>query len=272
MRGVCLLLVAFRMHPAWRLVVAANRDELHSRATAPAGRWADHPDVLGGRDLEGGGTWLGVTRQGRLAALTNVREPGSMQRGPRSRGGLVRDFLLGTASPGEFLDALGPQGRDYPGFNLLVADGAELWHWSNRGPGPRRLESGLVGVSNAGLDTPWPKVVRGKTRLGELLAEGQLDPPLSPAAEEEVMALLGDRSTPPDDALPDTGVGLERERLLAPAFILSPAYGTRSSTLLLVGHDGAVHLVERSFDPQGEATGTVRAVAGPARGGSPGCE
>lgn len=269
MRGVCLLLVAFRMHPAWRLVVAANRDELHSRATAPAGWWADHPDVLGGRDLEGGGTWLGITRQGRFAALTNVREPGSMRRGPHSRGGLVRDFLLGTASPGESLDALGPQGRDYPGFNLLVADEAELWHWSNRGPGPRRLESGLYGVSNAGLDTPWPKVVRGKTRLGELLAEGRLDPP---AALEAVMGLLGDRFLPPDDALPDTGVGLERERLLAPAFILSPVYGTRSSTLLLVGHDGAILLVERSFNERGEPSGTVRVTTDPAREGSPGCE
>lgn len=258
---MCLLLVAHRVRPAWRLVVAANRDELHSRATAPAGWWADHPDVLGGRDLEGGGTWLGITRQGRFSALTNVREPGSMRRGPRSRGGLVRDFLLGTVSPDEFVDALGPRGRDYPGFNLLVADEAELWHWSNRGPGPRRIDSELVGVSNAGLDTPWPKVVRAKARLGELLAKGQLDPPVTAAAEERVMALLGDRSVPPDDALPDTGVGLERERLLAPAFILSPLYGTRSSTLLLVGHDGAIHLVERTFIERGEESGTVRVTA-----------
>ena len=263
MLGMCLLVLAHRVHPAWRLVVAANRDELHARATAPAGWWDDHPDVLGGRDLEAGGTWLGVTRDGRFAALTNVREPGSMYRGPRSRGGLVRDFLAGAASPASFLADLVPQGGGFPGFNLVVGDAGELWHWSNRGPAPRRLEPGVSGLSNAGLDTPWPKVVRARAALGELLGGGHLDPPVSGAAEELVLSILADRRAAPDEALPDTGVGLERERLLAPAFIVSPVYGTRSSTLLLIGCDGSIRLVERSFDPAGSASGTVRSALDP---------
>lgn len=258
MLGMCLLILAHRVHPAWRLVVAANRDELHARVTAPAGWWDDHPEVLGGRDLEAGGTWLGVTRGGRFAALTNVREPGSMHRGPRSRGGLVRDFLAGAASPGAFLADLVPWGGDFPGFNLVVGDAGELWHWSNRGPAPRRLSPGVHGLSNAGLDTPWPKVVRARAALGELLGGGRLDPPVTGAAEELALSILADRHAAPDEALPDTGVGLELERLLAPAFIVSPVYGTRSSTLLLIGCDGSIHFVERSFDPGGSASGTVR--------------
>lgn len=263
MLGMCLLVLAHRVHPAWRLVVAANRDELHARATAPAGWWDDHPEVLGGRDLEAGGTWLGVTRDGRFAALTNVREPGSMRRGPRSRGELVRDFLTGAATPASFLADLVPRGGDFPGFNLVVGDTEELWHWSNRGPAPCRLAPGLFGLSNAGLDTPWPKVVRARAALGELIGAGQLDSPVTGAEEERALAVLADRAVAPDAALPDTGVGLERERLLAPAFIVSPAYGTRSSTLLCLGIDGGIHLVERSFDPAGNASGTVRVALDP---------
>jgi len=246
---MCLILVAWQAHPEYPLVVAANRDEFYGRPSAAAGRWAEDPRVLGGRDLEAGGTWLGVREDGRFAAVTNVREPG-MAKGSRSRGLLARDFLLEDAPPGAWAAAV--DGAACSGFNLLLADPRELWYLSNRDGAARRLEAGVYGLSNHRLDTPWPKLVGAKARFQAALG-GLPDP-------EPCFAILADRETVPDQSLPDTGVALAWERLLSAIFVRSEAYGTRACTLLTRGRDGALRLEERSFGPGGAplASRTIR--------------
>lgn len=245
---MCLIVLAWRRHPRWRLVVAANRDEFHARPTQAAARWTEG-GVVAGRDLVAGGTWLGVTPGGRFAALTNVREPGVPRRPDApSRGELVRGFLLGDASPTAYVDAL--DGGAYAGFNLLVSDGEALVWTSNRG-GRRALDPGVYGVSNGLLDTPWPKVSTGKRALSAALDAAEPE-------DEALFALLADRSAPPDAALPDTGVGLDLERRLAPRFLLGEAYGTRCSTVVWLDAQGGCRFTERSFDPAGAVTGTQR--------------
>lgn len=226
---MCTLLFASELHPRYPLVVAANRDEFYGRPTAPAGWWPEAPQVFAGRDLQAGGTWFGVTRGGRWAALTNVRDPSDRSPRARSRGELVAGFLLGAAPAGEYL--AGVAGPQYAGFNLVVGDEAGVWYMSNQSGHPRRLGPGLYGLSNAGLDTPWPKVVRGKGGLAGLLAGEAIE-------VGAIMRLLADRTIAPDAALPDTGVGLELERALSPLCIAMPGYGTRVSTAMLVGADG----------------------------------
>lgn len=250
---MCLILLAHELHPRYRLVLAANRDEFHARPTERARFWPDDPRVLAGRDLLRGGTWMGVTRSGRWAAVTNVREwpPRGTSEGP-SRGHLVSDFLTGGAGPEEYARALEARGSEYQGFNLLVGDGAALWYLSNRDPGgARTLPPGLYGVSNHLLDTPWPKVERGKRALASLLEE-------EPLTAERLLDPLLDRVRAADEELPDTGVGAERERALSAAFIVSPGYGTRASTALLMERAGEVTFVERGFLEGGEAGEEVR--------------
>lgn len=246
---MCLLILAFEAAPGARLVVAANRDEFHARPTAPAAFWPERPDVLAGRDLEAGGTWLGVTRSGRFAALTNIRDPRSHRPGRATRGALVSAFLTGTASAREHVEAVLADADRYNGFNLLVHDGSELWYVESRTPSVRRLAPGLYGLSNHLLDTPWPKV----TRVKEAVA-ARLDGEPSPDA---LLPPLADRTRAADAQLPDTGVGLEAERLLSSPFIVSPSYGTRSSTALVETGRGLL-FVERSFGSDGRETGTHR--------------
>jgi uncharacterized protein with NRDE domain len=237
---MCLILVAWQAHPQYPLVVAANRDEFYARPTAAAGRWAEDPRVLGGRDLEAGGTWLGVREDGRFAAVTNVREPGAAK-GVRSRGLLPRDFLLGEQPPAPWAQAL--DGDHHSGFNLLLADPRELWYRSNRGGAARRLAPGVYGLSNHLLDTPWPKLAGAKARFAAALA--------ALPGPEPCFAILADREIVPDQDLPDTGVALEWERLLSAVFVRSPTYGTRASTVLTRARDGAIRLEERRFGPDG---------------------
>jgi uncharacterized protein with NRDE domain len=238
---MCLILFALHTHSAYPIVVAANRDEHLDRPALPAGGWPDAPGVLAGRDARGGGTWMGVARDGRWAAVTNVREPAVPQRPDApSRGALVADFLRGRAAPAAYLAALAPRAAEWNGFNLLVGDAAGAWWLSNRAPGPLRVEPGVHGLSNARLDTPWPKVVRGRADVERILA-GPGD-----ALEESLFRALSRRDPAPDADLPDTGVGLEWERALSPPFIATPGYGTRVQTVLLVGRDGRVRFVERS--------------------------
>ena len=239
---MCLILLGHEAHPRYRLVVAANRDEFYARPTAPAAWWDDAPGVLAGRDLRGGGTWMGVNRDGRWAAVTNYRDPGAERAAAPSRGELVGDFLRGGEPPAGYLARLAPRAGEYNGFNLLVGEpGTVLW-LSNRAPDPRPLEPGVHGVSNHLLDTPWPKVERGKRALGALLHEPRLD-------AEPMLDLLLDSTVAADHELPDTGVGLTLERALSTMFIATPEYGTRSSTALLVDRDGAVLFVERTHHP-----------------------
>jgi uncharacterized protein with NRDE domain len=241
-RGVqmCLILFAHQLRAALPLVLLANRDEFLARAAAPMAPWAEAPEVVGGRDLVAGGSWLGVTASGRWAAVTNVREGERTRPDGPSRGWLVRDFLQGGAAPQSFIERLTPQFPAYAGFNLLLGDGRDVWYVSNRDATALHLPPGLYGLSNGRLDTPWPKVERGKAGLADLLT--------APSVERG-FHLLADCDIFPDHHLPDTGISLEWERTLSAAFIVAPqhAYGTRSSTVLLQSACGETLLAERSF-------------------------
>lgn len=253
---MCLVLLAYEAHPAYRLILAANRDEFYERPTAPAAFWEDAPDVLAGRDLLHGGTWLGVTRAGRVAAVTNFRDPRSKRDGALSRGLLVGDFLRGGQTPGAYLAGLAPRGGDYNGFNLLAGDASGFYYYSNREGVPRELKPGVYGLSNHLLDTPWPKVGRVKEAAAaaiEALA-GMADGRGGALAPETFFDILAERAQAADERLPDTGVGLEVERMLSPLFIVSPAYGTRSSTVVLVGREGRVTFAERTHGAGGGST------------------
>lgn len=237
---MCLVLLAWDKHPRHRLIVAANRDEFYARPTAPADWWADAPHVLAGRDLREGGTWMGVTRDGRFAAVTNVREPQSYRVGAPSRGHLVGNFLLSRAPSLGYAAGLMPIAPRFNGFNLLLFDGATLAWFSNRATGARTLPPGVYGLSNAQLDTPWTKVVLGKDDLRRAI-DGPDD-----ELEARLFTSLARRDPAPEAEMPSTGVGEERERALSSAFIATPDYGTRCSTVLLVSRDGQVSLTERT--------------------------
>lgn len=240
---MCLILLAWRAHPEYPLVVAANRDEFFARRTAAADFWDDAPDVLAGRDLEAGGTWLGVTRNGRFAALTNYRDPERNRSGMPSRGELVSRFLSGSQSAESYLSELDAMADRYNGFNLIFGDLNRLWCFSNCEEGERELKPGVYGLSNHLLDTPWPKVAQGKSALHAALRALPDEAPL--------FDLLRDDRISPDDALPRTGVSLEWERLLSAAFIRAHGYGTRSATVLLRDSGGRVRFSEQSFLPDG---------------------
>ncbi|MBM7062431.1 NRDE family protein [Pseudomonas sp. UL073] len=245
---MCLIAFAWRPDHALPLVLAANRDEFYARPSRPLGEWPDAPGLYAGRDLEAGGSWLGVTRDGRFAALTNIRDPGQ-KLGSRSRGELVAGFLRGSLSPLAYLQQIADQAGHYSGFNLLVGTRTELAYLNAREALPQLLPAGLYGLSNAALDTPWPKLRKVKAALAERL------PAPSP---ETLLALLGDAEPASDSSLPETGVGLATERLLSSLFIASPNYGTRASTALIRHADGHQVLVERSFGPYGAQLGEVR--------------
>jgi uncharacterized protein with NRDE domain len=249
--GMCLVLTALESHPAYSLILAANRDEFYDRPTAAAELWAGTPSVLGGRDLKAGGSWLGIDRRGRLAAVTNYRQGERERPAPRSRGLLVSEFLTGDISAPDHMARVQRDASLYNGFNLLALDGGGLLYFSNREGQIRHLSPGVYGLSNHLLDTPWPKVVSGKTAFGALLNGDASELVL------KLFALLSDSRQATDDLLPATGIGQQWERLLSSAFIASPAYGTRSSTVVLIGRDGSVVFVERSFGPGG-ATGVER--------------
>jgi len=247
---MCLILFAYRVHPDYPLVVAANRDERHARPTAQAGFWEDQPRILAGRDLKCMGTWMGVTRGGRFAAVTNYRDPSDTREGAQSRGTLVRRFLAGNQSPLEYLQEVAIESTDYRGFNLLAGDEEELFYYSNRGAAARRLGPGVYGLSNHLLNTPWPKVRNGRARLEAALAPAP--------AFEPIFTLLADTATAAVGDLPHTGIDPARERRLSAALIVSPDYGTRCSTVLMKRRDCSVRYAERSYSPQGTELDTVR--------------
>lgn len=240
---MCVLLLSIGIHPAFKLILLSNRDEYYLRSSSPAAFWEDHPGVLGGRDLKGGGTWLGITREGRIGALTNYRDPINQKDNAPSRGGLVRRYLCARQGPREFIQDLRPEANAYNGFNLIIGDMDRLYCYSNRDSGIRELTPGVYGISNHLLDTPWPKVVKGKAALTRLLAEGQ-DPD-----RKSLFEILHDRSMPDDALLPATGVGLDWERILSPIFVQSPTYGTRASTLLLIDKEDRVCFIEKTHGP-----------------------
>ena len=242
---MCLIVIAYRAHPDYPVIIAANRDEFYARPTRPMAVWDDDPTIVAGRDLEGGGTWMGISRRGRLAALTNYREPGRQVPSAPSRGHLVSDFLMGGKSLNQYIEDVEPRIGDYNGFNLLLSENGRWLYTSNRAGSPRYLSPGIHGLSNHLLDTPWPKV-RRSCRAVETLLDARRPPDM-----ETLMAVLQDRTIPEDAELPDTGIGIAWERRLGAVFIHSPVYGTRASTVLIAGRDGEVRIRERTFDVNG---------------------
>lgn len=247
---MCLIVFAWRPGNALPLLVAANRDEFYARPSAALAQWPQAPGVYAGRDLEAGGTWLGIGPRGRFAAVTNIRAP-QTARAPRSRGELVAGFLSGEVPLAAYAETITGQAHAYAGFNLLLGDGQHVCYLASH-HAPRLLAEGVYGLSNAGLDTPWPKLVRARRALQASLNDPQ---------PQALFALLADDQPPPDSALPDTGVGLATERLLSTAFINSTNYGTRASTLLYAYASGEREMHERSFGPLGTPLGgvTIRA-------------
>jgi uncharacterized protein with NRDE domain len=246
---MCLIVLAWRAAAEYPLVVAANRDEWRERPAEPARWWPDHPELLAGRDLQAGGTWMGITRGGRFAAVTNFRDPSDKRSTARSRGGLVTEFLLGADSPGRFLARLAERAREYNGFNLILGDSTSLFYYGSREGEARPIEPGVHGLSNHLLDEPWPKVVRGKERMEAALASRDPVPAL--------FDLLSDVDRVPDQELPRTGVGIAWERRLASALILGEEYGTRVSTALVISSSGKVSFEERGRAADGSVTGTA---------------
>jgi uncharacterized protein with NRDE domain len=246
---MCLILFSYGLHPEYPLILTGNRDEFYDRPTQPLGYWTDTPHILAGRDLKGNGTWLGTTLTGKVAAITNFRDPGTLKDDAPSRGGLIKNFLCGTDSPRAYLTQVKKTGHHYNGFNLIAGDENELWYYSNQGGGVVEVAPGMHGLSNHFLDTPWPKVEKGKSTVAPVFSMPVID-------IEAVFDILADSSFPPISQLPDTGVGEAWERLLSPLFIVSDTYGTRSSSIVLIHKTGLVTFVERTYTP--EEKGKIR--------------
>ncbi len=235
---MCIAFLAWQIVPNQPIVLAANRDEFYSRSTQPMHFWEDNPQILAGRDLQAGGTWLGLSRSGRIAFLTNFREPGDLKFEGPSRGEVPLQFLTFDGSIEAFAAHIKNVGPHYNGFNLIFGDSTEMFHFSNRGGAPTSLKPGYHGLSNHLLNTPWPKVQKGRKELAEL------DNPLE---MNQLFNILGHTETARDEDLPNTGVGLDLERMLSPIFIRSEQYGTRSGTALTVGGNGEVFVEERTY-------------------------
>jgi uncharacterized protein with NRDE domain len=246
---MCLLVFAWKVHPQYQLIFAGNRDERHSRAAASAAFWDDAPQVLAGRDLEAGGTWVGVTPARRFAVVTNYREGLDPPKAKRTRGELPARFLEGSASAADYVEELRPRLQDYGGFSFLCGDRDGLFYISNRGDHPGPVTPGIHGLSNHLLDTPWPKVERSRARL-ELLLEQ------SAVSSSALFRLLSDRDEAAPEDLPDTGIGAELERRVSAPFVVSPVYGTRCSTAISLHADGGLRFAERVFTPAGAAAET----------------
>ncbi|GAA0598408.1 NRDE family protein [Virgibacillus siamensis] len=239
---MCLITLQFQHHSKYKLIVAANRDEFYQRPTADAHFWEDNPDILAGRDLTAKGTWLGITKQGRFAALTNFRDPEQTTAGKKSRGEIVKSYLAGKLTPIEYLMKLQDQQHEFVGYNVIVGTPDELYYYSNVQNEIKQIPAGTHGLSNEFLNTPWPKVTRTKSKLQEyVMANDSLD-------QNTLFEIISDTEEAADEQLPGTGVGLQLERKLSPPFINTPEYGTRSSVILLVDYENNVTFTERTYD------------------------
>lgn len=238
---MCLIFIALNVHPKYKLIVAANRDEFYNRKTAVANFWNDQPHVLAGRDLEAMGTWLGMTSGGKIAMLTNYRDPNNINAAAPTRGKLVSDYLIGKDSPGPYVESVARVGKEYNGFNLLAGTIDELWYYSNYQEGFRKLDDGFYGLSNHLLDTPWPKVIRGKEKLKPQLSVAEPDP-------EYFFNVLYDEDVAPDEQLPSTGLSINHERALSSMFIKTNGYGSRCTTVIMVDRSDNVYFSERNFN------------------------
>lgn len=238
---MCLIFFAVDQHPRYRLLVAANRDEFYQRPTRPMDFWAEDANLLAGRDLQAEGTWLGVSRHGRFAFVTNYRDPANIRADAPSRGKLVSDFLQSRQSPEDYIHAVASRGAAYNGYNLVVGAGVDVYYHSNYAGDVQRLERGLYGLSNALLETPWPKLLRGKQTMQQLFSAATISP-------NAIFEALYDGTRAPDSQLPNTGIGLERERALSSMFIKTSGYGTRCSTVLMMDRHDHVEITERTYN------------------------
>jgi len=238
---MCLILFSYKSHPKYKLVVAANRDEFYARDTQPAHFWDNDETVLAGKDLEAGGTWMGVAKTGRLSMLTNFRDPNNIKSNAPSRGQLVLDYLKSSVDGNEYLSGIAKNGNAYNGFNLITGAFDDLHYYGNYQKGVIQIPPGIHGLSNALLNTEWPKTVKGKNKLTEMMQRENLK-------AESLFDILYDDIKAPDRELPSTGVSTEMESMLSPMFIKSPNYGSRCSTVIVVDHDNQVQFLERTYD------------------------
>ncbi|RDW18079.1 hypothetical protein CWR48_10795 [Oceanobacillus arenosus] len=238
---MCLINLNFKDHPTYKLIIAANRDEFYKRPTASAHFWEDEPAILAGRDLVQMGTWLGISRQGRFVALTNFRDPKLDETAKISRGEIVRQYLASNASPTAFLQTLKRDRNNFSGYNLIFGSADELYHYNNILDKENKVTPGIHALSNHTLDTPWPKVVKGKEMLQDYINGN------NKIETDMLFRIVSNAEIADDKELPQTGVGIELERMLSPLFIKTPEYGTRSSTVLLVDHQNHATFMERTY-------------------------
>ena len=243
---MCLIVFAWKAHPDYKLIVAANRDELHARPSQDAHWWPDQPHILAGRDLQAGGTWLAIARSGRFATVTNYREQQQARAGLRSRGEIVTNFISSDADALTFVASI--TGEDYAGVSVLAADHEDICYVSNRGDAPVSLAAGVYGLSNASLDTPWSKLVRTKEALTGLIDADKVN-------STELLRLLADKTPAASSEVHTNDLPFKLARALTAPFIVSDTYGTRCSTIVLIANDGQVDFSERRFDPDGAASG-----------------
>lgn len=247
---MCLAIIALNVLPDWPLIIVANRDELHSRPTLPAGPWSDDPRILAGRDLSAGGTWLGMSDSGRIALLTNYREPGKQRIDAPSRGQLPEHYLRGDARAEDYAHELALKGGSYNGFNLILGDQTGLWYYSNRGHvNPQQIHPGVIGVSNALINVPWPKLKRTQRAVAEHLSQTQQPD------SQRLFEILQDTTPALPHELPDTGIGVEREKLLSSPFINDARYGTRCTTLIMKHREGDTLYHEKRYAQLGQPDG-----------------
>lgn len=236
---MCLIVFAWDVHPKYKLVLAANRDEFYQRPSAPAAFWEDHRELLGGRDLQAGGTWMAANTVGKFAAVTNYRDLSNIKANARSRGELATHYLQGDEQPIDYVKSIHPRAADYNGFNLLTADFHRMVHYSNYERKINELAPGVYGLSNALLDTPWPKVEKAKSMFQEVLAQE--------FSHEDLISMMGDQAIAEDQVLPDTGLSKEMEKALSAMCIRTPDYGTCCSTVLTMDRDGTIAFTEKSY-------------------------
>ena len=249
---MCLVLFAYHAHPTYKLIVAANRDEFYQRPTAAADYWEDEPHILAGRDLDKMGTWMGITKNGRFAALTNYRNPQENTKGKHSRGELVADFLKDNGHPEGFMQHAANKRALYPGYNLLAGTAEDLYYYANIGNEIHRVQPGIHGLSNHILNTEWPKVKRGKEGLAKIINDpsGIKEAGNTESLVAQLFTLLQNTEPVSDELLPKTGIPHDLEKMLSTLFIKSEEYGTRSSTVLLMG-DNETHYIERVYSHTG---------------------
>ena len=248
---MCLIFLSFNQHPDYPLIIAANRDEFYDRPASSIGLWPEYANILAGKDLTGGGTWLGVTKSGYFAMLTNFRDMVNIKANAPTRGKLVLDYLAGEFDASNYLQALDASASLYNGYNIILGTLNDPWYYSNQNHEIFRIGTGLYGLSNALLDTKWPKVEMGKEKFKQIIEQESLD-------FEAIFSFMYDKTLAPDEKLPDTGIGYEKEKLLSSMFIELPGYGTRNTTLLIKDKDNNVQLIERTYSQPDDSTSELK--------------